>query len=274
MKQWVFATVLLGALLPGFQSSASVLAQFRTVFGEMDVELFDQDKPATVANFIRYVDSGSYTNMFAHRLDPKFVLQGGGFFVANRGATNQGIASIPTFAAITNEYSVGRRFSNTYGTLAMARVGGVTNSATSQWFFNLTNNAFLDNADGGFTVFGRVVRGTNVLNQFRTFRLNRATNTIVNLGGALSELPVLRTNLTFSDLIYIDVSLLRLAVRDVPVGREISWNSVSNIVNYVEFTTTFPPAWQTLVATNGTGTRLAVTDTNSGPRFYRVRIGY
>ena len=258
----------------GSSGEAGTLAQFRTVFGDVEVELFEQDKPATVENFTRYVNAGLYTNMFAHRLNPGFVLQGGGFYVSNRGQTNQMLTAIPTFAPVTNEYSVGRRFSNTYGTIAMARVGGLTNSATSQWFFNLANNASLDTADGGFTVFGRVVRGTNVLEKFRTFRVGQPTNTIVNLGGPYAELPVLRTNLTYNDLIYVDVSLLKVQVRALPGVREISWNSVSNKINYLEFTPLFPPIWQSFVATNGNGSRYTVSDTNAGPRFYRVRVNY
>src|SRR5438046_2421071 len=57
---------------------AGTLAQFRTVFGDMEVELYGQDKPATVGNFIRYVRGGLYTNMFCHRYVPGFVIQGGG----------------------------------------------------------------------------------------------------------------------------------------------------------------------------------------------------
>src|SRR5204863_2977164 len=101
---------------------AGTLAQFRTVFGEIDVELYDQDKPVTVENFIRYVQSGAWNNMFIHRCDPNFVIQGGGYSVANRSATNQFISAVTKFGPITNEFGVGRRFSNVYGTLAMAKV--------------------------------------------------------------------------------------------------------------------------------------------------------
>ena len=227
-------------------SWAGTLAQFRTVFGDIEVELFDQDKPVTVKNFIRYVQSGTYSNMFIHRCDPNFVIQGGGFFVANRFTTNQSLAAINTFGTITNEFNAGRRLSNTYGTIAMARQGGLTNSATSQWFFNLTNNVFLDAIDGGFTVFGQVVSGTNVLNRFKTFKASSPTNTIFNLslslGGSFGELPVLTTNLTFSDLIYADISLLNVQVKLLADNaREISWNSVSNALHHVEFTTNLPP---------------------------------
>jgi peptidyl-prolyl cis-trans isomerase A (cyclophilin A) len=92
------------------------------------------------------------------------VLQGGGFTVTNRGTTNALVLTIPTFPPITNEFRIGRRLSNVYGTIAMAKLDGDTNSATSQWFFNLANNSFLDAADTNdfFVVFGRSRAGFTV----------------------------------------------------------------------------------------------------------------
>jgi len=105
---------------------AGTLVQFRTTFGNIEVELYDQDKPATVQNFLNYVKSGRYENEFAHRLVPNFVLQGGGFTL-----TTNTINHIPVYPPITNEFGAGRQFSNVYGTIAMAKLGGDTNSATS-----------------------------------------------------------------------------------------------------------------------------------------------
>ncbi len=278
MKRLIGILPLLGALffLSAACGSAGTLAQFRTTVGDIDVELFDQDKPVTVQNFIRYVNSPAYTNFqLIHRWSPGFVIQGGGFFVLNRYATNQGISFLPTFGAITNEYSVGPTYSNVYGTIAMARTGGQVNSATSQWFINLANNSFLDSVDGGFTVFGRVVQGTNTLQKFLppyTNSLNQA-----NIGGPLTELPYVGTNLIHDALIYVDITLLKVAVTTSEGGsRSISWNSVSNRINRVEYTTNLPPSWITLATTNGTGGRFTLTDTNSANSraFYRVRIDY
>jgi cyclophilin family peptidyl-prolyl cis-trans isomerase len=183
---------------------------------------------------------------------------------------------VPTFPAITNEYSVGRRFSNTYGTIAMARASGQTNSAQGEWFFNLTNNAFLDSVDGGFTVFGRVVRGTNVLERFNN---TAATNGVY--GAQHSDIPfvfpVLSPTPTLKDVVFLDISVLNVHVAELAAGaKEISWQSVSNVVNRVEFTTQFPPQWQTLVSTNGTGQTIKVTDPQStnAERFYRVRVDF
>jgi cyclophilin family peptidyl-prolyl cis-trans isomerase len=253
---------------------AGILAQFRTPLGDLTVELFDQDKPVTTANFIRYVQSGMWRDMFIHRWEPGFVIQGGGFDTANRHTTNAVFAPVPVFGEITNEYNIGRTFSNTYGTIAMARVGGQTNSATAEWFFNLTDNAFLDRVDGGFTVFGRVVRGTNVLERFNNTALTNGI-WLLRLDPPFKTLPVLSRNPTFEDLVYVDISLLNVQVQALPNGgREISWTSVSNVLNLVEFTASFPPVWRLLTSTNGNGGPLRVTDIDATApaRFYRVRV--
>jgi cyclophilin family peptidyl-prolyl cis-trans isomerase len=256
---------------------AGTLATFRTSVGEIDVELFDQDKPITVQNFIRYVQSGVYSNMFFHRCVPGFVVQGGGFFVTNR-TTTPNIVAVPELAPITNEFNVGPRVSNTYGTIAMALTGTNANSATAEWFFNLADNsANLDKQNGGFAVFGRVVGGTNVLNRFNN--LSSANGIInVNLGSPLDTLPILyhgQTNATFNDLVYVDISLLQVQAQlDASGSREISWNSVSNRLHTVEFATNLPPVWTPLVSATGTGSTMHVHDTNAAPRFYRVRVDF
>jgi cyclophilin family peptidyl-prolyl cis-trans isomerase len=262
-------------------SLASALAtgpyvQFRTPVGDIEVELYD-DKPVTTQNFLRYVQNGLYKDMFLHRWVPGFVIQGGGFLVANRGATNALFASIPSvFGRITNEFNVGRHASNVLGTIAMAKTPDSPDSATSQWFFNLSDNApKLDTQNGGFTVFGHVVRGLDVLRRFNNLS---PTNGLYwrQLNPPLNELPVLSDNPDFDDLVYCDITLLNVQVRVLDGAREISWNSVNGVTNRVEFTTGFPPAWQELSAMNGTGERLSVTDTSpaAASRFYRVRVDF
>jgi len=268
---------------------AGTLARFRTPFGDIDVELYDQDKRVTVQNFIRYVQSGAYTNMFLHRCIPGFIVQGGGFITTNQSATNLFTAFdyVPNFGSISNEFNIGTRMSNIYGTIAMAKAGGDPNSASSQWFFNLgDNSANLDNQNGGFTVFGRLVRGTNVLNIFNAIsqangivdlRKFYGTNDYTSL---FSDLPVRYSGdfrPHFNDLIYVDLSLLNVQVRPVGNGsREISWNSVSNKLNSVEFTADFPAVWKSLTATNGTGAPFKFIDSSvtNAQRFYRVRVDY
>lgn len=125
----------------------------------VNILLFDETKPITVTNFLRYVNAGRYAGSFFHRSVPGFVVQGGGFFWDNTDK----VVSVASFGAIQNEPGI----SNLRGTVAMAKLGGDPNSATNQWFVNLANNAAnLDAQNGGFTVFGRVIgTGMDVMDE-------------------------------------------------------------------------------------------------------------
>jgi cyclophilin family peptidyl-prolyl cis-trans isomerase len=282
-SRWLGGLIFSAAVASGL---AGTLAQFRTTFGDLEVELYDQDKPATVQNFIRYVQSGRYTNAFSNRLVPGFVLQAGGFAVTNRGATNWATPAVATFPPVTNEFNRGKFYSNVFGTLAMAK-NSDPNSATSQFFFNLADNsASLDNTtnSGGFTVFGHVVAGTNVLAMFNTFQywlpqfgiMPQPTNLVLEYYAApFNTWPLLNPGVTDSNFVYIDISLLTVQIA-AKTNRtcDISWNSAAGMTNYVEFTTNFPRVWQLLRTTNGNGSTMKTTDsiTNNAPRFYRVRV--
>jgi len=301
MKSWRVACYVSLILLSLHSSRAGTLAQFRTVLGNLDVELYDQEKPVTVQNFKRLVQSGAYQNTFFHRAVPGFVVQGGGYFTTRRFSTNDFappwsyLGRVPNFGAITNEFNVGPRHSNTNGTIAMAKLGGDPNSATCEWFFNLANNSTnLDNQNGGFTVFGHVVRDTGPTNYGGVLGLFNAIaygQGLVNMQwwfGANDNYATIFNNLPvtyfiyyaqppwYSDLLYVDISLLNVQIAARTNGtREISWNSVTSKVNYVEFTTNFPPVWNMLLSTNGTGGTVTATDASPGShRFYRVRIAY
>jgi cyclophilin family peptidyl-prolyl cis-trans isomerase len=275
MRRWVILIVLFVLTVAMQTTRAGSLVQFRTSVGDMDVELYDQDKPVTVNNFLNYVRSGLYTNMIFHRWVPAFVVQGGGVYTAYRHTATNGLVYVDTpFGPITNEFSRGKFYSNVYGTIAMAKVGGDPNSATSQWFFNLGDNSSnLDTQNGGFTVFGKVVKGTNILNKF----LNKTSGVLLytNLNYP-NELPVVKSSPSFEDLIYVDISMLNVQVVKTNATSQISWNSVTGQTNVVEYTTSVPAAWNTLVTTNGTGATFSVKDINpaSAARFYRVRVVY
>lgn len=185
---------------------AGTLVEIRLPIGTIGLELYDADKPITVSNFLNYITSGRYQNTFAHRLEPGFVLQGGGFnWVGNT------IDYLDTFAAIQNEYSAGATYSNTYGTIAMARVGGNVNSATSQWFINLGNNAGLDTVDEGFTVFGRVISGFDVLTRLNTtfadanIETDGVFNATAELDSNFGHLPLLYRSLERDAALLTDI---------------------------------------------------------------------
>lgn len=147
---------------------------------DFDIELLKSDTPITVANFLKYVNDGDYNNSFMHRYVSGFVLQGGGFTTTSPTYTSTGqFTAVPTDAAIQNEY----KLSNTAGTLAMAKLGGDVNSATSQFFINLADNSGnLDSQNGGFTVFARVLDSGIV-------SLLTTGLTTTNAGGAYTALP-------------------------------------------------------------------------------------
>ncbi|MDT8386880.1 MAG: peptidylprolyl isomerase [Thiogranum sp.] len=170
------------------------------------VELHDSEAPVTVANFKAYIDSGGvrrYDGSFLHRSVPGFVIQGGGYAydpaLGDFGASSA--PHIPVDDPIVNEFSASR--SNVRGTIAMAKLGGDPDSATSEWFFNLADNSGnLDSQNGGFTVFGRVLGdGMNVIDAIAA--LDRS-----NLGGAFSALPLDRADpadpVTTSTLVVIE----------------------------------------------------------------------
>jgi cyclophilin family peptidyl-prolyl cis-trans isomerase len=159
------------------------LVRFDTVRGPINVELFDRQTPRTVANFFNYITDNDFRDSIFHRRpDPLFVLQGGGFtFQPNPSR----LVNVPTDPPVANEPGI----SNTRGTIAMAKLGNDPNSATSQFFFNLVNNAQnLDNQNGGFTVFGQVIGdGMTVVD-------NLATIPIQNQGGAFTDIPLIDYN--------------------------------------------------------------------------------
>jgi peptidyl-prolyl cis-trans isomerase A (cyclophilin A) len=158
------------------------------------VELFDQAGPArtrttpqTVANFLAYVDDGSYASTIIHRSVTNFVVQGGGFKAPTAALGQPGgtPTTIPAKAPVVNEPGN----TNARGTIAMAKLGGDPNSATNQWFFNLANNAAnLDAQNGGFTAFGRVLGGgmtaVDAMAAVPTFDARSL------YGGAFDELPL------------------------------------------------------------------------------------
>ncbi len=170
--------VLLTLPLTGRASTVNL----QTSLGTVSIELFDTATPLTVANFLSYVNSGAYNNSFFHRTVPGFILQGGGY---TWDSATSAAKTIPSKGAVINEFSASR--SNVRGTIAMAKLGGDPNSATTQWFINLADNAAnLDTQNGGFTVFGQVIGGMAVVDAISVLPT-------VNAGGAFTNLPVLNT---------------------------------------------------------------------------------
>ena len=173
-----FKKLLLCGLL--LSSSLNAIAapsvEFQTSQGNFTVELYPEKAPKTVANFLQYVKDGFYENTIFHRVINHFMIQGGGF--------ERDLSEKSTRAAIVNEASNG--LLNELGTIAMARTAD-PDSATAQFFVNLTDNQFLnyvspDPDQMGYCVFGKVTSGIEVVQKIGLVQ----TNTV----GRNSDVPV------------------------------------------------------------------------------------
>lgn len=162
-KVTTVALLTLSVIMPTV--AYATIVEFHTSQGNFKVNLFDQTTPKTVENFLSYVNDGDYIDTVIHRHKLNFVTQGGGFKF--EGSIN--LSPIATKPTVVNEPV----YSNVTGTIAMARLPGKPNSATSQWFINLKDNSSnLDVTDEGFTVFGQVIDGgMSVIDTISTFSL-------------------------------------------------------------------------------------------------------
>lgn len=151
-----------------------------------EVELYDNVAPITVANFLKYVNDGLYDNTIFHRSVSNFVVQGGGFTPTIQNGTTTAFNPIKNYGPIKNEFSPDR--SNLAGTIAMAKVGGDPNSASNQWFVNMGNNsANLDNQNGGFTVFGKILG--NGMDLFKSINGLPTKDLSASFGTNFKEVP-------------------------------------------------------------------------------------
>jgi len=127
-----------------------------TSLGRIRIGLYDDKSPVSTENFLKYVRKGHYNGTIFHRVMPNFMIQGGGM--------TPDMTEKPTDAPIRNEARNGVR--NSRGTVAMARTND-PNSATSQFFINLKDNAFLDFGirGAGYSVFGEVLEGMDVVDK-------------------------------------------------------------------------------------------------------------
>ena len=135
----------------GDAKMANPQVSMETSLGTIEIELYQDKAPETVANFLKYVDEGFYSGTIFHRVIDGFMIQGGGF--------DEKMSQKKTHEKIKNEAKNGLK--NDRGTLAMARTNEV-NSATAQFFINVRNNDFLNHKNDmeyGYAVFGKVTKG-------------------------------------------------------------------------------------------------------------------
>jgi cyclophilin family peptidyl-prolyl cis-trans isomerase len=157
MKTLIRVLVAVAACASVSAAAANPQVELKTSMGTIVIELLPERAPRTVENFLQYVKDGFYEGTVFHRVIPRFMVQGGGF--------TQDLRQKPTRAPVRNEADNGLK--NVTGTVAMARTPD-PHSATAQFFINVADNEFLNYTAAtpqgwGYTVFGRVVKGMDVV---------------------------------------------------------------------------------------------------------------
>lgn len=200
-------------------STGNPIARITTPLGNIDFELFIDETPLSVANFLELTNSGEFDISFFNRSVDNFVIQGGGFRAEDQNDSGDAFERLERPEPVPNELNR----SNQRGTLAYALSGPDT--ATREFFFNLTDNSFLDTPGGGnssgFTVFGAVL-GSDDLAVIDAINALETTNAG---GGAFTDVPVLdidvvndRGTVLEEDL----VSFERTAILNDVVGAEVA----------------------------------------------------
>jgi peptidyl-prolyl cis-trans isomerase A (cyclophilin A) len=159
MRNFIATLFIIGSCLSCATAFAGPKVEFKTTMGNFVVDLDSEKAPKTTANFLNYVNSGFYNGTIFHRVIDGFMIQGGGF--------TPDLSQKPTNSPVVSEAQNGLK-NQTY-TIAMARTSD-PDSATAQFFINVKDNAALDfpNAMGnGYTVFGKVISGTQTIDAIR-----------------------------------------------------------------------------------------------------------
>lgn len=149
LSKWILSLAFISSC-----AFATPQVEFETTLGNFTVTLNQDKAPLSVANFVKYVEDGSYVGSQFHRIIPGFMAQGGGF--------DKDLAPLATYAPIKNEAENGLK--NNLATIAMARTND-PNSATRQFFINLNDNDFLNASpmSDGYAVFGLVTQGFSTI---------------------------------------------------------------------------------------------------------------
>lgn len=171
------ATLLVGCLAGSAWAADAPKVKFTTTAGDFVVEVYPDKAPKTAENFLQYVRDKHYDGTIFHRVIDRFMIQGGGF--------DRNMVEKKTRAPVPLEahqaYEKGLR--NETGTVAMARTAN-PDSATAQFYINVADNGFLDPKAGspGYTVFGRVVSGMDVVNKIKSVQTGNS--------GMYSDVPL------------------------------------------------------------------------------------
>lgn len=238
MKKLLFPALF----LLGLSLSQAQTVRFKTNLGDIDVELLPASAPETVKNFLAYMNDGSFNNSVVHRSVAGFIWQGGGYKLD--GTT---FKEITAKAPVVNEF----KESNVRGTIAMAKLDGNPNSATNQWFFNLSNSnaANLDRQNGGFTVFGRVKDAASLAIVDKIAAVNVPSSATHPFNSPFNEMPLQNyTSGTPNSSHYIIVQSIGIAVEAIPPS--ISDNGVITASGFGAYKSAAPGSYLEIYGNN------------------------
>jgi cyclophilin family peptidyl-prolyl cis-trans isomerase len=163
------AVIVLACACSATWSADAPRVKFNTSAGDIVIEVYPDKAPKTAENFLQYVREHHYDGTIFHRVINNFMIQGGGM--------DKTMTEKKTRPPVPHEgvQAFEKGLKNEVGTVAMARTAD-PNSATAQFFINIANNAFLDPKAGnpGYTVFGRVVSGMDVVNAIKGVQTGRS----------------------------------------------------------------------------------------------------
>jgi peptidyl-prolyl cis-trans isomerase A (cyclophilin A) len=191
MKAWLglgaafFSSLLVSSVQSPGRAAETDKPQvvLETSMGDITLELEPERAPITVDNFLKYVRSGFYDGTIFHRVIENFMIQGGGY-------TKDKNLKTPLYPPIKLESRNGLK--NVRGTIAAARTKA-PDSATSQFFINVVDNPFLDYSERtnptGYAVFGRVIKGLDVVDRIRTVKVTENPFDIQQDGTPAASLP-------------------------------------------------------------------------------------
>ena len=217
----LLSTILAVGFVGSPKPVAGQTVLFQTNVGDVEVQLHPNDAPIAVANFLSYVNApagSNYDGTFIHRSITNFVIQGGGFFLPVDGVASE----VPSLPPIVNEFGI----SNTRGTLAFAKIGGDPDSATNQWFFNTQDNSEnLDVQNGGFTVFGTVVSGLNIVDQIQATPL-------FDFGGVFNSVPLLNKGTEF--VVVNTITVVPVLLGDVNLDGAVDFSDIPAFIELLQ----------------------------------------
>lgn len=203
---------------PAADDSLKPRVKLETTLGDIILELDGEKAPISTDNFMMYVNDKFYDGLVFHRVMPNFMIQGGGFTaeIDKKNATRP---------PIKNEWKNGLK--NARGTIAMARTAA-PDSATSEFFINVVDNAMLDAPRGGaaYAVFGKVVEGLDVVEKIRTTKCVTHPKYPSNDGAVVPETPVViksATALTKYDREKV-MATVQAAEKQAKEAGEKAWN--------------------------------------------------